>query len=57
MAWLFSAGTGVEIDGDGLLKVGERIFTVERAFNVREGMTPCPIGSLWRKLLHLVELF
>jgi aldehyde:ferredoxin oxidoreductase len=38
IAWLFSATTGFEMDGDGLLKVGERIFTVERAFNIREGM-------------------
>jgi len=38
LAWLFSAATGVSLDGDGLLKVGERIFNVEKAFNLREGM-------------------
>jgi aldehyde:ferredoxin oxidoreductase len=38
IAWLFSAATGVEMDGDDLLKAGERIFTVERAFIIREGM-------------------
>jgi len=37
-ARLVSALTGVEIDGDGLMKVGERIFNVEKAFNLREGM-------------------
>ena len=37
-ARLVSTLTGVEIDGDDLVKVGERIFTVEKAFNLREGM-------------------
>ncbi len=37
-AWLVSSLTGIEIDGDGLMKVGERIFNVEKAFNLREGM-------------------
>ncbi len=38
LAWLFSAATGVEMDGDSLMKAGERIFNVEKAFNVREGI-------------------
>ena len=38
LAWLVSTATGVELNGDGLLKVGERVYTVERAFNVREGL-------------------
>lgn len=38
LAWLFSSVTGMEIDGDGLMKVGERVFNVEKAFNLREGM-------------------
>ncbi len=38
LAWLVSAATGVEIDRDGLMKVGERVFNVEKAFNLREGM-------------------
>ena len=38
LAWLVSAATGVEMDGDGLMKVGERVFNVEKAFNVREGI-------------------
>ncbi len=37
LAWLFSAATGVKMDGDELLKAGERTFTLEKAFNVREG--------------------
>ena len=38
LAWMLSAATGVDMDGDDLLKAGERIFNVEKAFNVREGM-------------------
>ncbi|MFC1816344.1 aldehyde ferredoxin oxidoreductase family protein [Thermodesulfobacteriota bacterium] len=38
LGWLVSAATGFEIDGDGLMKVGERVFNVEKAFNLREGM-------------------
>ena len=34
---LVSAATGFEIDGDGFMEIGERIFTLERAFNEREG--------------------
>ena len=37
-ARLVSTLTGVEIDGDDLMKVGERIFNVEKAFNLREGI-------------------
>lgn len=38
LAWLVSTATGVEMDGDVLMKVGERVFNVEKAFNVREGI-------------------
>ncbi|MBI2831910.1 MAG: aldehyde ferredoxin oxidoreductase family protein [Chloroflexi bacterium] len=38
LAGLVSAATGFDIDGDALLKIGERVFNVERAFNVREGI-------------------
>ncbi len=38
LARLVSTATGVQIDGDGLMKVGERVFTVEKAFSLREGM-------------------
>ncbi len=37
IAALFSTATGVEMDGDALIKVGERIYNIEKAFNVREG--------------------
>jgi aldehyde:ferredoxin oxidoreductase len=38
LATLFSSCTGAETTGDELMKIGERIYNVERAFNVREGM-------------------
>ncbi|MFC2059667.1 aldehyde ferredoxin oxidoreductase C-terminal domain-containing protein, partial [Chloroflexota bacterium] len=38
LARLVSTLTGVEIDGDGLVKVGERIFNIEKVFNLREGL-------------------
>jgi aldehyde:ferredoxin oxidoreductase len=39
MAELFSTVTGVDMNGDDLMKIGERIYNVERAFNIREGMS------------------
>ena len=39
MTKLFYAATGVEMSTENLEKVGERIYNVERAFNVREGIT------------------
>jgi aldehyde:ferredoxin oxidoreductase len=38
LARLFSAATGIDMSGDDLLKIGERIYNVERAFNIREGL-------------------
>jgi len=38
-AALFSAGTGVETSVDTLLKFAKRIKNLERAYNVREGVT------------------
>ena len=38
LAWLISAATGLQMDGDRLMKAGERVFTVEKAFNLREGL-------------------
>ncbi len=39
-AEMLSAGTGLEISGRELLKIGERIYNLERMFNNREGFTP-----------------
>ncbi|MBI3040873.1 MAG: aldehyde ferredoxin oxidoreductase C-terminal domain-containing protein, partial [Chloroflexi bacterium] len=38
IACLVSTATGVEMSGDDLMKIGERIYNVEKAFNIREGM-------------------
>ncbi|MFW5636305.1 MAG: aldehyde ferredoxin oxidoreductase C-terminal domain-containing protein, partial [Thermodesulfobacteriota bacterium] len=37
---VFGAVTGIEIDEPGLLKYGERIFNLQRAILLREGLTP-----------------
>jgi aldehyde:ferredoxin oxidoreductase len=36
---LYSAATGIEMSAEEMLKAGERILTLERLFNVREGFT------------------
>lgn len=36
---LFSAATGIDADEGDIVKVGERIINVERAFSVREGVS------------------
>jgi len=38
VANLLSALTGWEITGEEILKIGERVFTLQRMFNVREGI-------------------
>lgn len=39
MAELFSAATGIEKDEEGMKEAADRIYTVERAFLIREGIT------------------
>jgi len=39
MAEMISALTGLEVDGKGLLQVGERVANLQRLFNIREGFT------------------
>jgi len=39
MARLYSLATGWEVTEKEILKIGERIYNVERAFNIREGIT------------------
>ncbi len=38
-AELTAACSGLPIDGHALLKIGERIWNIERLFNIREGLT------------------
>jgi len=37
VAELFSSATGIKLDSDQVMKAGERIWNVERMFNLREG--------------------
>ena len=37
-AEVFSAATGIEMSGKDLLRAAERVYNVERAFIVREGV-------------------
>jgi len=39
LAKMASAATGTHIDEKGLMKIGERIYNIERCFLVREGIT------------------
>lgn len=39
MADMICALTGWDIDGEELLKIGERVINLERMFNIREGIT------------------
>lgn len=39
LATLISASTGLKFDVEEMLKAGERIYNVEKAFNSREGLT------------------
>ncbi len=39
MAELFSAATGMELNEEGIRKTADRIWTLERAFIIREGVT------------------
>jgi aldehyde:ferredoxin oxidoreductase len=36
---ILSVGTGLDFSGGDLIKIGERIYNVERAFSCREGLT------------------
>ena len=67
-AEMLSAGTGLPIDGKELLKIGARIWNLERIFNIREGFTkeddrlpqrfstPLPEGGSRNRVSHAGEL-
>ena len=50
-AAFLSHGTGVEISPEELLKKGERVWNLERLFNLREGLNPEKEDTLPRRLL------
>lgn len=67
-AEMISAGTGFELSGRDLLRMGERIYNLERLFNLREGFTakddtlpprffkPLPEGGSRNRVVHLDEM-
>ena len=64
-AEMLSAGTGLNLTGRDLLQLGERIYNLERLFNLREGLTsqddtlpprffkPLPEGGSRKRIVHL----
>jgi aldehyde:ferredoxin oxidoreductase len=67
-AEMVSAGTGIEFSGRDLLRLGERIYNLERLFNLREGFTtkddtlpprffkPLPEGGSRKRVVYLEEM-
>ncbi len=55
MARLFSAAIGVPINEDELMRLGRKVVTLEKAFNVREGATRKDDTVPWR-LMHEPQL-
>jgi len=54
-ARLFSAGTGVSLSAEQLMKAGRRIVTLERCFNMREGLTRANDRIPWRMMNEVQE--
>ncbi len=67
-AEMVSAGTGFELSGHDLLRLGARIYNLERLFNLREGFTaeddtlpqrffkPLPEGGSRNRVVHLNQM-
>ena len=67
-AEMVAAGTGLPIDGKELLKIGSRIYNLERLFNNREGFSkrddllperfsaPLPEGGSRKRISHSNEM-
>ena len=67
-AELLASCSGLRVDGPGLLTIGERIWNLERLFNIREGLTsqddqlparfskPLPEGGSRNRVVHLEEM-
>lgn len=65
---MLAAGTGLAIDGKELLRIGSRIWNLERIFNIREGFTknddslpprfstPLPEGGSRNRISHVQEM-
>lgn len=67
-AEMLAAATGLSTDGRDILKIGERIWNLERLFNNREGLTakddhlpprflsPLPEGNSRDRVVHMNEM-
>ena len=65
---LLAGCTGLQIDGLGLLTLGERVWNLERLFNLREGLSsrddklpprfskPLPEGGSRNRVVNLEEM-
>ncbi len=51
MAAMFTAATGIPLSADEARRIGERIITLERAFNLREGLTREELDVLPRRMV------
>jgi len=51
MAAMFTAATGIPLSADEARRIGERIVTLERAFNLREGLTREELDVLPRRMV------
>jgi aldehyde:ferredoxin oxidoreductase len=49
---MFSAATGWKVSTDDIMKIGERIYNLERAFNIREGFKGRDEDTLPKRLLE-----
>ena len=69
LAHLYNSVTGLKVSEDEILRIGERIINIERAFNVREGLTrkddslpprqleePLPDGPAKGQVIRLEEM-
>ncbi len=46
MAAIYKAATGIDVSPEDLRRIGEKIITLERCFNLREGMKPSELDVL-----------
>lgn len=51
MAAMFAGSTGIALSGDEARRIGERIITLERLFNLREGLTGVELDVLPQRMV------
>jgi aldehyde:ferredoxin oxidoreductase len=48
---MFAGSTGIALSGDEARRIGERIITLERLFNLREGLTGVELDVLPQRMV------